>query len=143
MKTFGERLHDIRLERGIAQNVFAEMIGEKSGKVVWNWENGLGKPDVEKIVKICAVLQEEVLSGGGTALEDRPANVERPFGRAVGKNILSQFRDMRNRLLGDSRKHHKRRESCLQNNLTDGLRCHNMKIVSKKPAAFTTPVWGY
>ena len=57
MKTFGERLHDIRLERGIAQNVFAEIIGEKSGKVVWNWENGLGKPDVEKIVKICAVLQ--------------------------------------------------------------------------------------
>lgn len=56
MSTLGERIKTARETKGYLQSDLAKLIGVKSSGVISNWEKDLNKPDAEKIVKICEVL---------------------------------------------------------------------------------------
>lgn len=56
MSTLGERIRYARESKGYLQNDLAKLIGVKSSGVISNWEKDLNKPDAEKIVKLCDVL---------------------------------------------------------------------------------------
>lgn len=56
MSTLGERIKAARESKGYLQSDLAKLIGVKSSGVISNWEKDLNKPDAEKIVKICEVL---------------------------------------------------------------------------------------
>lgn len=56
LSTLGERIKRSREAKGLLQNDLAKLIGVKSSGVISNWENDLNKPDAEKIVKLCNVL---------------------------------------------------------------------------------------
>ena len=57
MKTFAENLRNARIEHGLSQEQLAKLIGVKSGSVIYNWESCTSRPDIDKIFKICEVLQ--------------------------------------------------------------------------------------
>lgn len=57
MSTLGERIRNARESKGYLQNDLAKLIGVKSSAVISNWEKNLNKPDAEKIVKLCDVLE--------------------------------------------------------------------------------------
>ena len=57
MKSFSENLRHARTERGLSQEQLAKLIGVKSGSVIYNWESCTSRPDIDKIFKICEVLQ--------------------------------------------------------------------------------------
>ena len=57
MKSFSENLRHARTERGLSQEQLAKLIGVKSGSVIYNWESCTARPDIDKIFKICEVLQ--------------------------------------------------------------------------------------
>lgn len=56
MSTLGERIRYAREQKGYLQGELAKLINVKSSGVISNWENNLNKPDAEKIVKLCDVL---------------------------------------------------------------------------------------
>ena len=56
MKDIGERIKKARLAKGLKQSELAELVGAKSGNVVYSWEKATAKPDCERIAKICSVL---------------------------------------------------------------------------------------
>ncbi|MCI8464897.1 MAG: helix-turn-helix domain-containing protein [Lachnospiraceae bacterium] len=56
MSTLGERIKYAREAKGLLQQDLAKQIGVKSSGVISNWEKNLNKPDAEKIVKLCEVL---------------------------------------------------------------------------------------
>lgn len=56
MSTLGERIRCSREAKGLLQNDLAKLVGVKSSGVISNWENDLNKPDAEKIVRLCNVL---------------------------------------------------------------------------------------
>ena len=56
MSTLGERIRFAREQKGFLQGELAKLIGVKSSGVISNWENDLNKPDAEKIVRLCSVL---------------------------------------------------------------------------------------
>lgn len=57
MSTLGKRLREARENKGLMQHQLAKLIGAKSAGVISNWENGLNKPDVDKIALLCKVLE--------------------------------------------------------------------------------------
>ncbi len=60
MSTLGERIRFAREQKGILQNELAKLIGIKSSAVISNWEKDINKPDAEKIVRLCDVLDVSV-----------------------------------------------------------------------------------
>lgn len=56
MQTFGEKIRAARMGKKITQVQLAQMIGEKSGTVINNWETSTSRPSVDKIPKICQAL---------------------------------------------------------------------------------------
>lgn len=56
MSTLGERIKYSRESKGLLQGDLAKLIGVKSAGIISNWERDLNKPDAEKIVKLCDVL---------------------------------------------------------------------------------------
>lgn len=56
MSTLGERIKSARERKGLYQSDLASLIGVKSAAVISNWEKDLNKPDAEKIVRLCGVL---------------------------------------------------------------------------------------
>ena len=57
MNTLGARIKNARENIGMSQSELATAIGIKpSSGVISNWERDLNKPDAEKIVKLCDVL---------------------------------------------------------------------------------------
>lgn len=57
MTTIGERIKIAREQKKLSQNELADAMGIKSSSgVISNWERDLNKPDAEKIVKLCEVL---------------------------------------------------------------------------------------
>lgn len=56
MTTLGERIRQARENKGIQQKELAELVQVKSSGVISNWERDLNKPDSEKIIKLCEVL---------------------------------------------------------------------------------------
>ena len=56
MSTMGERIKRAREAKGLLQSQVAELIPVKSGGVISNWEKDINKPDADKIVRLCQVL---------------------------------------------------------------------------------------
>lgn len=56
MSSLGERIRYARDQKGYLQSELAKLIGVKSAGVISNWEKDLNKPDAEKIVMLCNVL---------------------------------------------------------------------------------------
>ena len=56
MSTLGERIRCARENKGLFQGQLAVLIGVKSAGVISNWEKDINKPDAEKIVRLCEVL---------------------------------------------------------------------------------------
>ena len=56
MNTLGDRIKKYRNLRNMTQQYLANMLGESSGSVIYNWEKGIGHPDCDKLVKLCDVL---------------------------------------------------------------------------------------
>lgn len=57
MSTLGERIKYARESKELLQDDLAKLIGVKSSGVISNWEKDLNKPNAEKIVKLCEVLE--------------------------------------------------------------------------------------
>ena len=57
MKTIGERIKEMRDIRGLTQQQLADKLGESSGRVIYNWEKGIARPDSDKIARLCVALQ--------------------------------------------------------------------------------------
>jgi transcriptional regulator with XRE-family HTH domain len=51
----GARLRRYREARGLSQKEFAERIGVGNGRIS-NWEQGLNRPDVDILARICEAL---------------------------------------------------------------------------------------
>lgn len=78
----GERIRELRKEKGLTQNVFAEAL-HVSFQAVSNWERGIAPPELENLIRIAAffdVLVDDLLrpaserlllgiDGGGTKTE--------------------------------------------------------------------------
>lgn len=56
MSSLGERIRFAREQKNLLQSDLARLIGVKSAGVISNWEKDLNKPDAEKIVRLCEVL---------------------------------------------------------------------------------------
>ena len=54
--SFGERLKAARERKGIYQNRLAKQLELTSGRIISNWENGIARPDIENMVKLCRAL---------------------------------------------------------------------------------------
>ena len=55
--SLGERIRIARDAKGLKQSELAEMIEVKSAGVISNWEKDINKPDADKIIKLCEVLE--------------------------------------------------------------------------------------
>ena len=56
MDTLGGQIKKYREFRKMTQKQLAEKLGESSGSVIYNWEKGIGRPDCDKLVRLCNVL---------------------------------------------------------------------------------------
>lgn len=77
MKKLGERIRTFRIARNMTQDDLANKMGESSGRVIYTWERGIGKPDCFKLAKLSEILNvsvDELL--GCKTVEDRPSVAE-------------------------------------------------------------------
>ena len=77
MYTLGDRIKKCRNLRNMTQQYVAEMLGESSGSVIYNWEKGIGRPDCEKLARLCDLLEisaDELL--GCKSMPQRPTATE-------------------------------------------------------------------
>lgn len=77
METLGERIRKYRALLGLRQQDVADRLGESSGRVIYNWEKDLAKPECTKIPKLCEILQvsaDELL--GCSTMKDKPTASE-------------------------------------------------------------------
>ena len=75
--SIGDKIREYRLLRGMTQQDIADALGESSGRVVYNWEKGIGRPDCEKIARLCELLDvsaDELI--GCKSMVGRPTAVE-------------------------------------------------------------------
>ena len=56
MSVIGEQIKKYRGIRGMTQQEIADALGESSGRVIYNWEKGIGRPDCDKLAKLCDLL---------------------------------------------------------------------------------------
>ena len=77
MDTIGSRIKEYRLLRGMTQQDIADALGESSGRVIYNWEKGIGRPDCDKLAKLCDLLgvsADELI--GCKSMAQRPTATE-------------------------------------------------------------------
>lgn len=77
MSTISDRIKEYRLKKGMTQQELAEALGESSGRVIYHWEKGSGRPDCEKIAKLCDLLDvsaDELI--GCKVMHHRPTATE-------------------------------------------------------------------
>ena len=77
MSTISDRIKEYRLKKGMTQQELAEALGESSGRVIYHWEKGSGRPDCEKIAKLCDLLEvsaDELI--GCKVMHHRPTATE-------------------------------------------------------------------
>ena len=77
MSTISDRIKEYRLKKGMTQQEVAEALGESSGRVIYHWEKGSGRPDCEKIAKLCDLLEvsaDELI--GCKVMHHRPTATE-------------------------------------------------------------------
>ena len=77
MSTISDRIKEYRWKKGMTQQEVAEALGESSGRVIYHWEKGSGRPDCEKIAKLCDLLEvsaDELI--GCKVMHHRPTATE-------------------------------------------------------------------
>ena len=77
MDTIGSRIKEYRLLKGMTQQDIADALGESSGRVIYNWEKGIGRPDCDKLAKLCDLLgvsADELI--GCKSMAQRPTATE-------------------------------------------------------------------
>ena len=77
MSTIGDRIKEYRLIRGMTQQDIADALGESSGRVIYNWEKGIGRPDCDKLARLCDLLgvsADELI--GCKSMTQRPTATE-------------------------------------------------------------------
>jgi transcriptional regulator with XRE-family HTH domain len=77
MDTLGAQIRKYRELRKLTQKQLAEKLGESSGSVIYNWEKGIGRPDCDKLVRLCDILDisaDELL--GCKSMAQRPTATE-------------------------------------------------------------------
>ncbi len=77
MNTIGSRIKEYRLLRGMTQQDIADALGESSGRVIYNWEKGIGRPDCDKLARLCDLLDvsaDELI--GCKSMAQRPTATE-------------------------------------------------------------------
>ena len=77
MSFIGEQIKKYRNMRGMTQQDIADALGESSGRVIYNWEKGIGRPDCDKLAKLCDLLgvsADELI--GCKSMAQRPTATE-------------------------------------------------------------------
>ena len=77
MSFIGEQIKKYRNMRGMTQQDIADALGESSGRVIYNWEKGIGRPDCDKLAKLCDLLDvsaDELI--GCKSMAQRPTAIE-------------------------------------------------------------------
>ena len=77
MSVIGEQIKKYRGIRGMTQQEIADALGESSGRVIYNWEKGIGRPDCDKLAKLCDLLgvsADEMI--GCRSMSERPTAAE-------------------------------------------------------------------
>lgn len=77
MDTIGARIKEYRLQKGMTQQDIADALGESSGRVIYNWEKGIGRPDCDKLARLCDLLgvsADELI--GCKSMAQRPTATE-------------------------------------------------------------------
>ena len=77
MSFVGEQIKKYRNIKGMTQQDIADALGESSGRVIYNWEKGIGRPDCDKLAKLCDLLgvsADELI--GCKSMAQRPTATE-------------------------------------------------------------------
>ncbi len=77
MSFVGEQIKKYRNIKGMTQQDIADALGESSGRVIYNWEKGIGRPDCDKLAKLCDLLgvsADELI--GCKSMAQRPTAIE-------------------------------------------------------------------
>ena len=77
MSFVGEQIKKYRNIKGMTQQDIADALGESSGRVIYNWEKGIGRPDCDKLAKLCDLLgvsADELI--GSRGMTGRPTATE-------------------------------------------------------------------
>ena len=77
MSFVGAQIKKYRNIKGMTQQDIANALGESSGRVIYNWEKGIGRPDCDKLAKLCNLLgvsADELI--GCKSMAQRPTATE-------------------------------------------------------------------
>ena len=77
MSFVGEQIKKYRNVKGMTQQDIADALGESSGRVIYNWEKGIGRPDCDKLARLCDLLgvsADELI--GCKSMAQRPTATE-------------------------------------------------------------------
>ena len=77
MSFIGEQIKKYRKIKGMTQQDIADALGESSGRVIYNWEKGIGRPDCDKLARLCDLLgvsADELI--GCKSMAQRPTATE-------------------------------------------------------------------
>ena len=77
MSFVGEQIKKYRNIKGMTQQDIADALGESSGRVIYNWEKGIGRPDCDKLARLCDLLEvsaDELI--GCKSMAERPTATE-------------------------------------------------------------------
>ena len=77
MSFIGEQIKKYRNIKGMTQQDIADALGESSGRVIYNWEKGIGRPDCDKLARLCDLLEvsaDELI--GCKSMAQRPTATE-------------------------------------------------------------------
>ena len=77
MSFIGEQIKKYRNINGMTQQDIADELGESSGRVIYNWEKGIGRPDCDKLARLCDLLgvsADELI--GCKSMAQRPTATE-------------------------------------------------------------------
>jgi len=77
MSFIGEQIKKYRNIKGMTQQDIADALGESSGRVIYNWEKGIGRPDCDKLARLCDLLgvsADELI--GCKSMSQRPTATE-------------------------------------------------------------------
>ena len=72
-----EQINKFLYIKGMTQQDIADALGESSGRVIYNWEKGIGRPDCDKLARLCDLLgvsADELI--GCKSMADRPTATE-------------------------------------------------------------------
>lgn len=89
LSTLGERIRFAREQKGLLQSDLAKLINVKSSGVISNWEKDLNKPDADKIVRLCSVLDVSA-----SFLLDYYGKVEIDELNSIETSHIKKYRDL-------------------------------------------------